>query len=83
MNKNYINNMKVLNLLFLNRRTVDGETYCPFSQTEMAAKLGLSIWTVNNCIRHLSDMGFMTRVPKTFRKYKITEEGRKHIKKLK
>ena len=83
MYKNYINNMKVLNLLFLNRRTVDGETYCPFSQTEMATKLGLSTGTVHNCIRQLSNMGFMQRVPRTFRKYTITEEGRKHIKKLK
>jgi len=82
MKKNQINSMKVLNLLFLNRRTVDGETYCPFSQTEMATKLGLSKGTVHNCIRQLSNMGYMTRVPKTFRKYKITEEGRKHIKKL-
>ena len=75
--------MLILNLIFLNRRKVDGETYCPFSQIEMAKKSGLSIGTVNKCIRHLSDTGYITKTPNTFRKYELTEAGRKTVKKRK
>ena len=48
-----------------------------------AKKAGLSIATVNKCIRHLSDAGYITKVPNTSRKYELTETGRKTVKKRK
>ncbi len=80
----YENSMKVLKFMSLNRRTVyGGETFCPFSQEEMAEILGLTTAKVNRCIQHLSDWGYVEKEPQKFRKYKITESGRNALKRVK
>ena len=76
--------MKVLKLISLNRRTVyGGETFCPFSQLEMAEILNLSVGKVSRSIKHLSRLGYIEKEPKKYRKYKITESGRNALKKVK
>lgn len=76
--------MKVLKLISLNRRTVyGGETFCPFSQLEMAEILNLSEGKVSRSIKHLSRLGYIEKEPKKYRKYKITESGRNALKRVK
>ena len=76
--------MKVLNLMSRNRRTVyGGETFCPFSQTEIAEILGYSTTAVNRCIHHLSKWGYIEKEHQKYRKYKITESGREALKRVK
>lgn len=85
INKNsYEYSMKVLNFISLNRRTVyGGETFCPFSQVEMAEILNLTRGKVNRSIKHLSDLGYVEKEPQKFRKYKITQSGRDALKRVK
>lgn len=80
--KSYEYSMKVLKFISLNRRTVyGGETFCPFSQAEMAEILNLTRGKVSRSIKHLSDLGYVEKEPQKFRKYKITDKGRKELKK--
>ena len=80
----YKHSMKVLKFISLNRRTVHGgETFCPFSQLEMAEILNLSEGKVSRSIKHLSRLGYIEKEPKKYRKYKITESGRNALKKVK
>ena len=82
--KCYKNSMNILNFISLNRRTVyGGDTYCPFSQVEMAEILNLTIAKVNRCIQHLSEWSYVEKTPQKCRKYKITESGRDALKRLK
>ena len=76
--------MKVLKFLSLNRWTVHGgETFCPFSQLEMAEILNLSEGKVSRSIKHLSRLGYIEKEPQKYRKYKITESGRNTLKRVK
>ena len=76
--------MKVLKFISLNRRTVHGgETFCPFSQVEMAEILNLTRGKVNRSIKHLSHLGYVEKEPQKYRKYKITESGKNALKRAK
>ena len=82
--KCYKNSMNILNFISLNRRTVyGGDTYCPFSQVEMAEILNLTIAKVNRCIQHLSEWGYVEKTPQKCRKYTVTENGRDALKRVK
>lgn len=85
INKNiYEYSMKVLNFISLNRRTVHGgETFCPFSQAEMAEILNLTCGKVSRSIKHLSSLGYVEKEPQKSRKYKITKSGRNALKRMK
>lgn len=82
--KSYSNSMKVLNFMCLNRRTVyGGETYCSFSQEEMAEILSISRGKVQRSICVLSELGYVEKVPQKCRKYTVTESGREALRRLK
>ena len=58
--KCYKNSMNILNFISLNRRTVyGGDTYCPFSQVEMAEIHELTPAKVHRCIQYLSELGYI------------------------
>ena len=82
--KCYKNSMNILNFISLNRRTVyGGDTFCPFSQVEMAEIHDLTPAKVHRCIQYLSDWGYIEKEPQKCRKYKITESGREALKRVK
>ncbi len=80
MNKEYIN---ILQIISRNRRTICGETYCPLSQSEMAVIADLTCSKVNSIIKNLSCLGMVKKFPHVNRKYTITENGRRELKRLK
>lgn len=83
MNKNYTNNMKVLNIISVSGRTIFGERFSPLSQTEIADKAGLKLHNVNKIMKNLIADGLVEKVPQKCRKYKITESCREALKRVK
>ena len=73
---------RVLRLMSLNRRTVMGETYCSLSQTEMAEILGIAYATINNSIKRLINDELVEPREQKVRRYKLTEQGQKLVKKI-
>ena len=82
MKKTRKNDINLLKLISLNRRTVLGETYCSLSQSEMAYELGITIGTVNSSIKRLIDNDLVEPRQQKVRKYKLTEQGKNLVKKF-
>ena len=76
------NDLRILKLISLNRRTVLGETYCSLSQLEMANVLGIAYATVNSGIKRLIDNELIEPREQKVRKYKLTEQGKNLVKKF-
>ena len=76
------NDLRILKLISLNRRTVLGETYCSLSQLEMANVLGIAYATVNSGIKRLIDSELVEPREQKVRKYKLTEQGKNLVKKF-
>lgn len=82
MKKKRKNDINLLKLISLNRRTVLGETYCSLSQLEMANVLGITVGTVNSSIKRLIDDDLVEPRQQKVRRYKLTEQGKNLVKKF-
>lgn len=82
MKKTRKNDINLLKLISLNRRTVLGETYCSLSQSEMANVLGITVGTVNSSIKRLIDDDLVEPRQQKVRRYKLTEQGKNLVKKF-
>lgn len=82
MKKTRKNDINLLKLISLNRRTVLGENYCSLSQSEMANVLGITVGTVNSSIKRLIDDDLVEPRQQKVRRYKLTEQGKNLVKKF-